>query len=156
MASCMMSWNWTICLNEFCQLLYYLNSVPKWQNLECSKLLQFADNNFKFDENGWKFSKQVENSVGKGEIACYKQFLLFPQCFQKGWKPELVWKRVNTSFFSSSNSYWSADSTVIHDQKHNIVSIIEWTKFTNWAIKFLHVGDWQLVFNDNAVSNILL
>ena len=22
-----------------------------------------------------------ENTVGKGEIACYKQFLLFPQCF---------------------------------------------------------------------------
>ena len=24
-----------------------------------------------------------ENTLGKGEIACYKQFLLFPQCFQK-------------------------------------------------------------------------
>ena len=27
---------------------------------------------------GEKFSKRVENAVGKGEIACYKQFLLFP------------------------------------------------------------------------------
>ena len=25
----------------------------------------------------------VENIVGKGEIAPYEQFLLFPQCFQK-------------------------------------------------------------------------
>ena len=25
----------------------------------------------------------VENNVGKGEIAHYEQFLLFPQCFQK-------------------------------------------------------------------------
>ena len=25
----------------------------------------------------------VENIVGKEEIACYEQFLLFPQCFQK-------------------------------------------------------------------------
>ena len=25
----------------------------------------------------------VENIVGKGEIASYEQFLLFPQCFQK-------------------------------------------------------------------------
>ena len=25
----------------------------------------------------------VENTVGKGEIARYEQFLLFPQCFQK-------------------------------------------------------------------------
>ena len=38
--------------------------------------------NFKFDENGRKFSKGVENTAGKGEIACYEQFLLFPQCFQ--------------------------------------------------------------------------
>ena len=28
-------------------------------------------------------SKRLENTVGKGEIACYKQFLLFPQCFKK-------------------------------------------------------------------------
>ena len=26
--------------------------------------------------------KRVENTVGKGEIARYEQFLLFPQCFQ--------------------------------------------------------------------------
>ena len=30
-----------------------------------------------------KFSKRVENTVGKGEIAFYKQFLLFPWCFEK-------------------------------------------------------------------------
>ena len=30
-----------------------------------------------------KFSKWLENTVGKGEIARYEQFLLFPQCFQK-------------------------------------------------------------------------
>ena len=27
--------------------------------------------------------KRVENTVGKGEIARYEQFLLFPRCFQK-------------------------------------------------------------------------
>ena len=26
---------------------------------------------------------RVENSVGKGEIARYEHFLLYPQCFQK-------------------------------------------------------------------------
>ena len=46
---------------------------------------QFAEDNSKFDENGRKFSKQVENTVGKGEIAPNEQFLLFPQCFQKPW-----------------------------------------------------------------------
>ena len=28
-------------------------------------------------------SQWVDNTVGKGEIAYYEQFLLFPQCFQK-------------------------------------------------------------------------
>ena len=44
---------------------------------------EFADDNFKFDKNGKKLSKRVENAVGKGEIARYEQFLLFPQCFPK-------------------------------------------------------------------------
>ena len=34
-------------------------------------------------ENGRKLFKQVENTVGRGEIALYEQFLLFQQCFQK-------------------------------------------------------------------------
>ena len=53
------------------------------QILDSSKLKEFADDNFKFDENGRKLSKWVENTVGKGEIARHEQFLLFPQCFQK-------------------------------------------------------------------------
>ena len=61
----------------------FFNSFPKRQILESSKLKEFADDNFKFNENGRKFSKWVENTVGKGEIARYEQFLLFPQCFQK-------------------------------------------------------------------------
>ena len=30
-----------------------------------------------------KKTNRVENIVSKGEIACYKQFLLFSQCFQQ-------------------------------------------------------------------------
>ena len=56
---------------------------PKRRILGPSKPKQFAGDNFKFDENGRKFSKWLENTVGKGEIARYEQFLLFPQCFQK-------------------------------------------------------------------------
>ena len=60
---------------------------------------QFADDNLKFDENGRTFFKWVENTVGKGEIARYEQFLLFPLCFQKTCsagtqKPRVVWERV--------------------------------------------------------------
>ena len=32
-------------------------------------------------------SYPFENTVGKGEIARYEQFLLFPQCFQKACFP---------------------------------------------------------------------
>ena len=56
---------------------------PKRQFLDLSKIKEFADYNFKFDENGRKLSKRKENIVGKGEIARYEQFLLFPQFFQK-------------------------------------------------------------------------
>ena len=58
------------------------NPFPKQHILDSSKLKEFADDNFKFDENGSKFSKPIENTVGKGEIARYEQFLLFPQRFQ--------------------------------------------------------------------------
>ena len=55
---------------------------------------------FQIDENGRKVSTQVENTVGKGEISRYEQFLLFPLCFQKTciadtYKLGLVWERVN-------------------------------------------------------------
>ena len=56
---------------------------PKRRILDPSKLKEFSDHNLKFDKNGTKSSKWFENNVGKGEIACYKQFLLFPLCFQK-------------------------------------------------------------------------
>ena len=60
-----------------------LNPLPDDKILDRSNLKQSADYIFKFDENSRKFSKRVENTVGKGEIARYEQFLLFPQCFQK-------------------------------------------------------------------------
>ena len=55
-----------------------LKPIIRRQILDSSKLKEFADDNFKFDENGRKLSKRVENTVGKGEIARYEQFLLFP------------------------------------------------------------------------------
>ena len=65
--------------------------------LDSSKLKELLDDNFKVDEIDRMFSKMVENTVGKGEIACNEQFLLFPQCFHKPCsadkkKQELVWE----------------------------------------------------------------
>ena len=63
-------------------------------------MTQSADDNFEFDENTRKLSKRVENTAGKGEIAHYEQFRLFPQCFQKACfqgasKGVIVWEWVN-------------------------------------------------------------
>ena len=76
------------------------NPLPDDKILDRSKLKQSADDNFKFDENSRKFSKRVENSGGKREIAHYEQFLLFPQCFQRACFPRaskgvIVWEWVN-------------------------------------------------------------
>ena len=49
--------------------------------LDSSKLKEFVDDTFKLDENGRRFCKRVENTVGKGEIGRYEQFLT--QCFQQ-------------------------------------------------------------------------
>ena len=62
--------------------LVKLKIINRQQIFDSSKLKEFADDNFKFDENGRKLARQVENTVGKGEIARYEQFLLFLQCFK--------------------------------------------------------------------------
>ena len=63
----------------------YIKQLTLFQRqiLDSSKLKEFADDNFKFDENNRKSLKHVENTLGKGKIAFYEQFLLFPECFQK-------------------------------------------------------------------------
>ena len=52
-------------------------------------------------EYGREFSKQVENTVGKAEIARYEQFLLFPHCFQKNFTAD--------TFGKGLNYYWQRD-----------------------------------------------
>ena len=63
------------------KMLFLFSPLPDSKILDWSKLKQFEDDIFKFDDNSRKFSKRVENTVGKGEIARYEQFLLFPHCF---------------------------------------------------------------------------
>ena len=74
------------------------NPLPD-DKFKTSKLKEFADDNFKFDENGRKLSKRLENTVGKRKIARCEQFLLFPQCFRKACFPGtskgiIVWEWV--------------------------------------------------------------
>ena len=46
---------------------------PNKYILDSSKLKEFADDNFTFDENRREFSKGVENTGGKAEIAHHKE-----------------------------------------------------------------------------------
>ena len=71
-----------VCFNSF-PPNHNLNPLPDHKILDWFKLKQSADDKFEFDVNSSKFSKWVENTVGKGEIARCEQFLLFPKCFQK-------------------------------------------------------------------------
>ena len=105
---------------------FKINPLPD-DKFYSSKLIQFADDNFKIDENGRKLSKRVENTVGKGEIACYEQFLLFPQCFQKDcfpgtlkgvivweWLKEQLQSSIGTRMRCSCFSHIPAASASIH------------------------------------------
>ena len=72
-------------------------TLSQMTNFRLFQTEEFADDNFRFDQNVGKLSKRVENTVGKGEIARSEQFLLFPQCFQKTccantYKQGLIWE----------------------------------------------------------------
>ena len=58
-------------------------SQKKPQILDSSKLVEFADDNFKLDENGGKFSKKVQNTVGKGKNCSLRAISPFPTVFSK-------------------------------------------------------------------------
>ena len=65
---------------KFCPLVKLISfQNNKFQTLPNLKSLQMTI--LKVDENGRKFSRRFENTVGKGEIARYEQFFLFSHCF---------------------------------------------------------------------------
>ena len=53
------------------------NSLPKDKVFECSELKEFADDKINVTEKLKLVLRRVENIVGKGEDACYRQFLSF-------------------------------------------------------------------------------
>ena len=78
-----------------------------------------------------QFFKRVENTVGKGEIARYEQFLLFPLCFQKacfpgggGSKGVIVWewvKLVQPEFLSMGKNL---NHVEIHKEKNYLLQTL--------------------------------
>ena len=100
----------------------------KRQIVDSYKLKEFVDDNFRFDENGRKSFKQVENIVRKGEIARYEQFLLFSTGFLKDLycghvKRGLVWERVTLSMplkkNDFENSIFSFSNNAFHPFNNN-------------------------------------
>ena len=72
-------------------------TITRRQILDSSKLKEFADDNWRKRQ---KVIQTRRKHCGKGEIARYEQFLLFPQCFQKACFPVaskgvIVWEWVN-------------------------------------------------------------
>ena len=88
---------------------YWITLSFKQQLLNSSKLKDFTEDNFKFDENGRKVSERVENTVGKGDIACYEQYLLFKKLALETHKNQGLFEKglSYTQFvnLSSANTY---------------------------------------------------
>ena len=89
-------------------------------------------------KNGRKLSKPVKNTVGKGEIARYEQFLLFLQCFQKAYfqgasKGVIVWEWVKASFSSiTTKLIQNVCLNTLPDDK-----ILDWSKLKQIADNIL-------------------
>ena len=65
------------------EILDFNYLFPKRQILDSSKLKEFADDNFRFDKNGRKFSKRVENTVRKRNKCSLRAISPFPTVFSK-------------------------------------------------------------------------
>ena len=56
---------------------------PKRQTLDSSKLKEFADDNSKFNENGGKVSKRVENTGEKEKLLVTSNFSFSHSVFKR-------------------------------------------------------------------------
>ena len=75
-----------------------LNPLPTKKFLDSSKLKEFVDDIFKFDENDRKFYKWAQTLSEKEKVLVTSNFS-FSQCFQRTrtaytYKPGLVWEGV--------------------------------------------------------------
>ena len=73
--------------------LICVNSIPNDKYLVWSKFKAFADDKINLNEQQKFILGLVENIVEKGENAGNQHFLLFPQCFFKGFLYRVVKSR---------------------------------------------------------------
>ena len=60
-----------------------MSPFPKQQISDSSKLKEFADDNFKVDENGRKLSKQVENTGEMEKLLITSNFFFSHSVFKR-------------------------------------------------------------------------
>ena len=60
-----------------------MSPFPKQQISDSSKLKEFADDNFKVDENGRKLSKQVENTGETEKLLITSNFFFSHSVFKR-------------------------------------------------------------------------
>ena len=65
------------------EIISIFNTFSKQKILDSSKLKEIANNNFEFGENGKKFFKQVDKTVGNVEIVPCEQFLFSHTIFKR-------------------------------------------------------------------------
>ena len=83
---------------------------------------------FQISQKWVKLSKWVENTVGKGEIARYEQFLFFPQCFQNACFPGaskgvIMWEWVKEKKRMLPTSIFSFSHIVIYSDRDKLITI---------------------------------
>ena len=66
-----------------CKCPLNFNSFPERQILDSSKLKEFADNNFRFHENGGKFYKKARKHCGKRRNCSFVWYLSSEQMKKK-------------------------------------------------------------------------
>ena len=103
---------------HFIQPFFFpINPFPNDKFYTLPKFKEFAKENYKYDENGRKFSICVEKQCGKRRNCSSRAISPFPTVFSKDLycrhvKTQLVWERVkslnsekeNTTVFSRSQS----------------------------------------------------
>ena len=102
---------------------------------------EFADDNYKFDENGRKFSKHIESIVGKGEIARDKLVMSNFSFFHSVFKRLVLQTRENQGLFGKGLPFTK--------QKFS-----DWSNFKAFADYKINVAE-KLKFVLRQAENIL-
>ena len=125
-----------------------LNPFPNDRFLDTSTMKEFANDNFKFDENSRGFYKLVENTEGKGEISPLLT-VISKDLFCR--HPGLVWERLNPllhrySFWRINNrqllkTLWEKEKIACNEQFLLFPQYFLLNQITVTVSPFVHISD---------------